>query len=167
MNITNLNKALFYLDLAALRDHGSTVTGNPYIALALGPVVAKYKQRLVDELERAGLAVQEEEGKARPVRLLQELDEYEYLTPELLEMAARIARWAAAHEARHVSAESHFNIGWHLANEKRRETGRPHAIDMLVALDQVVDGDPWLYQDLTDGDRARVQSAIESPTTEW
>ena len=37
LNAVVLNKALFYLDLASLRDRGETVTHNSYIALEKGP----------------------------------------------------------------------------------------------------------------------------------
>lgn len=33
MQITNLNKALFYFDLVCLRDEGATYTGANYVAL--------------------------------------------------------------------------------------------------------------------------------------
>ena len=36
LNAVVLNKALFYLDLASLRDRGETVTHNSYIALEKG-----------------------------------------------------------------------------------------------------------------------------------
>lgn len=54
LNAVVLNKALFYLDLASLRDRGETITHNSYIALQNGPVVAKYPQRLIKPLEEQG-----------------------------------------------------------------------------------------------------------------
>ena len=55
LNAVVLNKALFYLDLASLRDRGEPVTHNSYIALQNGPVVAKYQQRLIEQLESRGM----------------------------------------------------------------------------------------------------------------
>ena len=67
LNVTNLNKALFYLDLVALRDRGDTITRTTYLALTQGPVVAKYPTRLVQALENARLARQITSGMAKPI----------------------------------------------------------------------------------------------------
>ena len=47
LNIVVLNKALFYLDLIALRDFGRTITGERYVALPQGPMVADYARKIV------------------------------------------------------------------------------------------------------------------------
>src|SRR4029078_3810977 len=67
MNIVVLNKALFYLDLAALRDVAHVRPDQKYLALPMGPVLDKYERRIIRDLERAGLARQVEEGMAKPV----------------------------------------------------------------------------------------------------
>ncbi len=64
-----LNKALFYLDLYTLRDQGKLLTECEYIALPAGPTVASYERRLVRDLRTAGLAVQNERGDTKPVRV--------------------------------------------------------------------------------------------------
>jgi hypothetical protein len=48
---TPLNKALFYLDLTALLELGSTITKATFVALKAGPVVESYSQRLLAPLE--------------------------------------------------------------------------------------------------------------------
>lgn len=58
LKVVVLNKVLFYVDLAALRDRGETVTRNTYIGLQNGPVVAHYDKRLVAGLEEQGVAEQ-------------------------------------------------------------------------------------------------------------
>ena len=58
LNAVVLNKVLFYLDLDALRDRAETMTGNAYIAIQQGPVVAKYSQRLIGQLETRGIGRQ-------------------------------------------------------------------------------------------------------------
>lgn len=50
LNVVVLNKALFYLDLHALRDYGTTVTDQEYVALPQGPVVDSYKEILIKPL---------------------------------------------------------------------------------------------------------------------
>src|SRR5688500_388381 len=69
MNIVLLMKALFYADLAALRDTRHTVTRQPYLALEFGPVVAKYDKRVIAALERRGLAASDQEGDSKPLSL--------------------------------------------------------------------------------------------------
>ena len=70
LNIVVLNKVLFYLDLASLRDRSETLTGNSYIAIQQGPVVANYPKRLVEELESRGIARQISEWDgSKPVLL--------------------------------------------------------------------------------------------------
>src|SRR5437773_2192449 len=58
LNIVVLNKALFYLDLHALRDLGKTVTDQEYVALPQGPVVDSYKNILIKPLVEGGMAEQ-------------------------------------------------------------------------------------------------------------
>jgi len=58
LNAVVLNKVLFYIDLATLRDRGETLTQNPYVALQNGPVIAKYQNRLIDRINELGIARQ-------------------------------------------------------------------------------------------------------------
>src|SRR4051812_10790778 len=58
LKIVVLNKALFYLDLLALRDLGETVTGQEYVALPQGPVLDNYRTTLVNALTASGYAEQ-------------------------------------------------------------------------------------------------------------
>lgn len=54
MQITNLNKALFYFDLVCLRDEGAAYTGSTFVALEHGPVVDRYRSVLVEGLAKTG-----------------------------------------------------------------------------------------------------------------
>ena len=54
LGITVLNKALFYADLAALRDLGKTLTGSGYVAIPNGPVVNHYERAVVRDLGSIG-----------------------------------------------------------------------------------------------------------------
>jgi hypothetical protein len=74
LNIVVLNKALFYLDLSALRDLGVTVTGQRYFALPQGPIVGKYDKKIVDRLEKLGWAKQLQVGNAKPMKVLAEIE---------------------------------------------------------------------------------------------
>lgn len=148
LQITNLNKALFYLDLVALRDLGERITKTAFVALKQGPVVARYQRRVVGDLESAGWARQNDalgHDDARPVALCnagRDL-EFEYLG----EAERRLARAVAIHfsktSAKAASDYSHRNLGWKTAFEQRHGKGAV-PIDMHLALQQVAEDDPWL-----------------------
>lgn len=149
MQITNLNKALFYLDLAALRDTGRTITGNRYLALPQGPVFDGYKDQLIPDLIDEGLARQDDEGMAQPVVLTRKLDSFHYhfLDDHLRSLAARVAPAVAAETAASISDISHKNPGWRLAYAQGHQRGYPPcAINMFIAMQQIASDDPWLTE---------------------
>lgn len=145
--ITSLNKALFYLDLHALLEHGSTVTDTTYLALSRGPVVAKYEKRLVQALEDAGLAQQEEaeDGYGKPVSLVVE-PSCERLTPSQIDLARQVAAWAKKNSAKALSDYSHRNAGWKAAWEAGLGglSGHAEKVNLRVAMQQIVEDDEWL-----------------------
>jgi hypothetical protein len=144
--ITTLNKALFYLDLFALRDLGQTVTRATFVALPAGPVVAKYEARLVRALEEAGLAQQDEseDGGAKPVCLLAS-PTTKALSDEATALAARIGAWASRRSAGGLSDLSHLNAGWRFAWDRGLGAKKPALpINMSIAMQQVLDIDPWM-----------------------
>lgn len=157
LGITALNKALFYLDLLALRDFGRTMTGATYVALENGPVVEDYKTSLVEALEDAGLAVQlDDVGTGKPLAL-------RGTVPGLSEAEARlveeVARAVSRRTAGYLSAFSHDNTGWSIAHETGRTRGlQADPIDMLVALQQL-GGDPWLDEPLTPDEERAFEAA--------
>ncbi|MGN6108808.1 MAG: Panacea domain-containing protein [Kofleriaceae bacterium] len=166
MNIVVLNKALFYLDLAALRDLGQTVTQQKYFALPMGPVVNKYDRRIVGSLEKAGLAEQITHGGAKPVRVKQRLEAFTSLSSQELELASTISAFASRFSSAMISDLSHKNIGWILAS-RRAAAGRPAPeIDMRIAMQQVLDCDPWLEEPIGDDLRSAMENAA-SATTAW
>jgi hypothetical protein len=143
LGITVLNKALFYADLCALRDIGHSLTGSGYIALPQGPVLNHYERALVRALESNGYAEQLREGVMRPMIVRQQLANYEHLGDEELGIARLVARKIEAKTAAWVSDYSHENLAWQSAFRDR--TGAP--IDMHLALQQVIEADPWLDED--------------------
>lgn len=146
MQITNLNKALFYMDLAALRDTGSTITDAVYLALDNGPVLNDYKQ-IVQELADEKIAHQDVNGLEKPVVLDRSLDTYHYLDDHGRALAVKIAQFVAEQSARGVSNLSHANPGWVVAfNKGRGRNLAPAPIDMYLALQQLGDEDPWLNE---------------------
>jgi uncharacterized phage-associated protein len=146
MQITNLNKALFYMDLAALRDTGATITDAVYLALDNGPVLNNYKQ-IVQDLTEEKIAHQDVDGLEKPVVLDQPLNTYHYLDDHGRALAVRIANFIAQQSAREVSKLSHSNPGWLVAfNKGRARNLAPAPIDMFLALQQLGDDDPWLNE---------------------
>ena len=148
LNIVVLNKALFYLDLIALRDFGKTVTDNTYIALKLGPVIAKYDKRIIEDLAKIGVIKQtEEENGAKPITLLKKTNS-DHLTQAEIDLAHNIGKSFAENiTSSEASFFSHDNEGWKLAFAIGLGAGKPaHFIDMGIALQQVIDDDPWMNE---------------------
>lgn len=163
LNIVALNKALFYLDLYALRDSGKTITGAAYYALDQGPVIADYQRRLVRALERAGYGRQLQEGMAKPVQLVRRLERFEYLSTEDQKMASDIGAIAANRTSSMLSAMSHENPGWQLAH---RQEGPKQRIDMSIAMQQVAEDDPWLDAP-PDEELLKAFAEAEQPGEPW
>lgn len=164
LGITVLNKALFYLDLLHLLEHGETVTENPYVALRQGPVVAKYQKRLVDELETRGLAKQLPHGDWQPVALV---DPSSVPTQSYSELAQRIARSIGRFMAIQVSDYSHKNPGWQHAWTEGGEGKSPKPINMSLALQQLAGDDEWMNASLDDGEWAAVLEGDKAAGDPW
>lgn len=145
LQVTNLNKALFYLDLVALRDTGETLTRCRYVALEQGPVVDGYRDKLIPALVKKGLAHQDEVGKEKPVVLTRAIDSYRFMDDHLRAAAAQVAGYVAGKSAAGISRTSHGNPGWQIAYEHGSGiNASPKPINMLVAMQQIMDTDPWM-----------------------
>lgn len=145
LNTTNLNKALFYLDLVALRDTGAMITRASYVAFRQGPVVDDYKRTLLPALENMGIAQQDKVGMDKPVVLKTAPTSYHYLDDHLRARAADVAAFVARKTASQISHLSHENPGWKIAwerGQKQEKSAVP--INMYIAMQQVADRDPWL-----------------------
>lgn len=153
LNTVVLNKALFYLDLASLRDRAETITGNTYIAIQQGPVIAKYPQRLIDELEARGIGKQLSEWDgSKPVLLESCPEHFEFIDADTLILASAVTAFFADATSRQASDYSHENPGWLLAWNEFRRSGKPCPINMRVALQQIVEDDPWMDWPLLNDD---------------
>ena len=147
MQITNLNKSLFFLDLAALRDTGTALTRNVYLALKQGPIMHGYKDRLIRDLSSIGLLRQDNTGLGKPVVLKASRQSYRYMDDHMRWIAMRVADTIAGETASHVSKLSHKNPGWRIAWERGAKQGKsPAPINMLIAMQQIAGRDPWLDQ---------------------
>lgn len=145
LNAVVLNKVLFYLDLAALRDRASTITGNSYIAIQQGPVVAKYPQRLIGQLEarRIGRQISEWDG-SKPVLLEMCPEHFQYVYSDALILVSAVTSYFADRSSRQASDYSHENPGWQSAWNHFLRSGKPCQINMRIALQQIVEDDPWM-----------------------
>lgn len=163
MPITTLNKALFYLDIFALRDFGEPITGTAYIALPAGPVVARYDKRLVAALEDEGIAQQDisEESGGKPICLLKRPSP-ETLDSERLALVRRIGQWASTKTAKELSDLSHQNDGWRIAWDEGLGARLPaRSVNLRIAMQQIIDIDPWV-DEAPKGDVATAFSEAES-----
>jgi Protein of unknown function (DUF4065) len=168
LNIVVLNKALFYLDLYALRDLGDVVTGHEYVALPQGPVVDNYKS-MISNLTEAGLANQISEQsatyEAKPVRVINSMSQpWSFLSESELSIAIRIGTGFTPLTSSAISQYSHSNPGWVMA---RRNQGNLK-INMRLALQQLCDDDldPWM-QDPFDTATMKICNSAASATRRW
>jgi hypothetical protein len=174
LNTVVLNKALFYLDLHALRDLGRTVTDHEYVALPRGPVVESYPEILIRPLVEGDLAEQLQASAGRyewkRLRVKKAVATFIHLDERERELAREIsASFLNSFVSAAVSAFSHDNPGWRTAYRKYQK-GRPAPkIDMLLALQQL-DGDDddtaWLNEPL-DADTMAIANAASSATILW
>ena len=153
LNTVVLNKALFYLDLASLRDRAETITGNTYIAIQQGPVVAKYPQRLIGQLEARGIGRQITEWDgSKPVLLEVCPQHFKYVDSDAMILVSAVTTYFADGTSRQASEYSHENPGWRLAWNEFRRSGKPCPINLRVALQQIVEDDPWMDWPLLNDD---------------
>jgi hypothetical protein len=166
LGTTALNKALFYLDLASLLRTGKTATGDTrYVALKAGPVVEGYHARLIAELERLLIAQQDDDDPSfKPVALLHAVRP-KFLSQEQRKLAALIARWAKKLGASGVSEFAHKNPGWIEAWADGHGQGRE--IDMRLALQQLMDEDPWLSEPMSSEEKAAFDAADTGKASGW
>ncbi|MCC6546097.1 DUF4065 domain-containing protein [Candidatus Sumerlaeota bacterium] len=167
LNTVVLNKALFYLDLASLRDDGKTMTGNSYIALQQGPVVAKYQERLIGQLQARVIAEQLDEWDgSKPIVLKNGTLRSHHLDASAMSRAAGITAFFAKQTSQQASEYSHENPGWLLAWAEYRRSGKPCAIDMRVAMQQILQDDPWMDEPLI-GDEDILAADDAESGTDW
>jgi uncharacterized phage-associated protein len=143
--IVSVNKGLFYSDLRALRDLGHQITEAKYIALKAGPVVCAYERHVIDALERTGIAQQEElEDGSKPLYLITDFAP-KALTADEQEIVRAIAKWAKSESPTELSNFSHKTPAWQKAwNSACAGKALNRDIDMMLALQQIVEADPWL-----------------------
>ncbi len=141
-NAVVFNKAMFYADLVALRDIGRTVSGSDYTAAPKGPMLTNFK-KIVERLHDSGIAEQIEDGMAQPIRLIRPVRGHHLIEREIAivkQVGAKCSSWTSAR----ASDFSHENQGWTigLGADKRR-------INLVIAMQQVVDDDEWLDEPLS------------------
>jgi hypothetical protein len=167
LNTVVLNKALFYLDLASLRDHGETITHNSYIALQQGPVVAKYNSRLIGQLESRGIGKQISEWDgSKPIILEACPQHFEFVNADAMILVSAVTSYFADATSRKASEYSHDNPGWQLAWDESRRSGTPTAVNMRIALQQIVEDDPWMDLPLLNDD-AILAAADAGSGADW
>jgi hypothetical protein len=153
LNVVVLNKVLFYLDLVSLRDRGETVTQNSYIALQNGPVIAKYPKRLVASLEEQGIARQDSRwDAAKPLVLVNCPKHFEFLDSDSMIIVSDVVTFFADATSAAASDYSHKNPGWQIAWNQFQRERKPVAINMRIAMQQIVECDPWMTTPIVNDD---------------
>lgn len=168
LQMVYLNKALFYLDLVCLRDLGSPISNTTFVALRQGPVVAHYEKRLVLPLLESGIAIGEPEGQSKPIKLLKPLFPMRYVTPQIQQLAETVGGWISRRSAAEVSHYSHKNLGWKMAfRDGLGANAKPQPIDLSIAMQQILDDDPWLSEPLGEESLAVVAAADHGRGEVW
>lgn len=171
LNITVLNKALFYLDLVSLLDRGRTITGNSYVALKNGPVIAKYDQRLILEGRTRGILAQVDgDYDSKPIVLLKAIEHPTWLDAEDRALATSLASVVGDFTSTGFSNLSHQNPGWQTAWNAGGGARPPQAIrsiDLRIALQQLVEDDEWLKTPLDQKDRRALDTEDAEGLEEW
>lgn len=154
LNAVVLNKVLFYIDLATLRDRGETLTQNPYVALQNGPVIAKYQNRLIDRLNELGIARQISQWDgSKPIVLEVFPTQFQFLNSEDMIKVSDVTSFFADSTSRIASEFSHRNPGWQLAWNQYQRDRKPVAVNMRIALQQIIEADPWMLRPISDGNQ--------------
>ena len=167
LNIVVLNKALFYLDLASLRDRGATITHNAFIAIQHGPVIAKYPKRLVGQLEGLGIAKQISQWDgSKPIVLESCRPHFNFLDSDAMILASAVTNFFADASSRQASDYSHENAGWKRAWVESQRTGKPSVVNMRVAMQQIIEADPWMELPLID-DEQLLAAADNADGDDW
>jgi hypothetical protein len=167
LNAVVLNKALFYFDLASLRDRGATMTRNTYVGLQQGPVVARYPQRLIAQLESRGIARQISLWDGSKPLLLESIPEqFQFLDAEGMALISAVTTHFADLTSKQASDFSHENPGWQLAWNAFRRTGKACAINMHIAMQQIIEDDPWMDSPLL-GDDEIFAAADAGDGADW
>lgn len=55
--------------------------------------------------------------------------------------------------SRIASEFSHRNPGWQLAWNQYQRDGKPVAVNMRIALQQIIEADPWMLRPISDGNQ--------------
>lgn len=144
--IVLLNKALFYFDLACLRDTGRTVTGHTYVASAMGPAILWCQKRLVAALRHEGAIAQSHCEQMGLVRLVDGFTPTRWPDTDPI-LVGQVARWSTTLSVNKRADFSHENPGWLLARRQERQPSGaivPRAIRLGIAMQQLIDDDPWV-----------------------
>ncbi len=114
-----LNKLLFYSDFLAYQRFGAPITGQEYQALAQGPAPRRLRP-VVDAMKRAGDLTERHEKRYRFTQIrpvaIRTADISKFRREELDLVEEVVGRFWKMN-ATQISDESHFFLGWKLAEE--------------------------------------------------
>lgn len=113
---TKLNKLLFYADFLAYQKFGTAITGQEYQALPQGPAPKRLKP-VIERMKRAGDLKQERRKSGR----FEQIRPVPIRTADLSKFSGRevdlvggVVRRFWKLNAKEISNESHFFLGWQL-----------------------------------------------------
>ncbi len=133
---TKLNKILFYADFLAYRQHGTSITGQPYFKLPNGPAPRTLKP-MIQQMESSGVCTELEVnyfGRTQRRIVARREPDFALFSPAEIALVDEVIQLLWDNNAREVSELSHRFIGWQAA--KVRED---------IPFETVFVGDPAAY----------------------
>ena len=89
------------------------------------------------------------------------------MTPEIRDVAREVAEFCARKTVTSLSDISHKNPGWDIAWKEGQRKGCVRPINMLIAMQQIVDDDPWMQRPLDEAERAACERADVAGSQTW
>lgn len=93
-------------------------------------------------------------------------EHFQYVDADTLILASKVTSFFASATSRQASDYSHENPGWELAWNEFQRTKRPTVVNMRIALQQIIEDDPWMDTPLLNDDEL-LAAADAAEGDEW
>ena len=124
-------------------------------------------QRLIKPLEERGIARQISQWNgSKPIVLEGSPKHFEFLDSDALLTIADVTNFFADATSKSASDFSHMNLGWKLAWDRYQREGNPAAVNMRIAMQQIVESDPWMRVPLS-SDEEILAAADDAIGDDW
>jgi hypothetical protein len=147
LSIDALHEALFYIDIFCYCELGHKMTGVEFVATRLGPRIRDVE--IVQSLTRLGFV----KSAGASVSLMRLPENMPHLTPAEITLARKVLRQPL--DGSPAALRFSENPGWQIAMKK----GEGNRINLLTAMQQILEPDPWMDEPLTEDESRLLSSA--------